>query len=282
MKLTFKSFIKSFRKNFVQNSISSDAAELAYYLLFAFFPILMVVSASLSLAGKSLEDLILNYMNFFPESIFEIISGFLSQVSSKSTNITLLITGIFITLYSFARFTKSFKAKVRTIYDSKIIVNNTAEWIISFIFATFMLLFFYTILFVMLLGEHFIFLVSQSVTISPFVSSVLLTVGYFIPIISICFIVMMLYLISPGINQKFKDIIWGTVFSLIGFFMVSFLFTVYMNNFSSYSLIYGSIGALIALLLWFYFTSLVLLCGATINSIVIHHRKANLSTSTLP
>lgn len=272
MKLTFKGFIKDFHRNFMQNSISSAAAELAYYLLFAFFPILMVVSASLSLAGKSLEDIIVNYTRFLPQSILEIISGFLSQVSSKSANITFLVTGIFITLYSFARFTKSFKAKVRMIYNSNVITNNIAEWIISFIFSIFMLLFFYIILFVMLLSEYFIFIISQHITISPFAATLILFIGYLIPVISISFIIMLFYLISPSVKQKFKDVVWGTVFSLLGFIIVSFLFTFYINNFASYSVIYGSIGAFIVLLLWFYLTSLVLLCGTAINSIIFHRK----------
>jgi membrane protein len=58
----------------------------------------------------------------------------------------------------------------------------------------------------------------------------------------------------------------GTITAVILWLLVSFGFRLYLHFFNSYSVTYGSLGALIILMLWFYFTGLAILLGGEINS----------------
>jgi membrane protein len=58
----------------------------------------------------------------------------------------------------------------------------------------------------------------------------------------------------------------GSIVAVVLWLAVSFGFRLYLHFFNSYSVTYGSLGALIVLMLWFYFTGLAILIGGEVNS----------------
>jgi membrane protein len=92
--------------------------------------------------------------------------------------------------------------------------------------------------------------------------------------VALCFVVLafaVLYYWAPDVEQK--RWYWITPGSIIGVLLwvaASAVFRAYLHFFNNYSATYGSLGAVIILLLWFYITSLALLVGAEINATIEH------------
>ena len=256
-----------FARIFIDNNIFPASAEMSYYLLFAFFPLLMVVFASFSLAGDVFSDMTFKF-HLLPESVEELIDVFIEHVGSTKSNLSYLIFGIFLMLYSVSRFTKGAKSKVRILYGSKTLPNPFAEWIVSLIFSLLLLVVFYVTLFVLIMGKQVLVFISGFIPISAFVYKLIMILRYLLTGFVVFFVLFLFYYFIPNVRQKPMHIIPGTVFALLSWIVVSVGFTFYINNIANYSLVYGSIGAFIILLLWFYITSLLLLTGSIINSMV--------------
>ena len=75
-----------------------------------------------------------------------------------------------------------------------------------------------------------------------------------------------LYLLPQDEWRPIRRILPGTIIALAGWLIVSVLFSFYVNNFAKYSVIYGALGAVIALLVWLYMTAVILIMGAEINA----------------
>jgi len=88
-----------------------------------------------------------------------------------------------------------------------------------------------------------------------------------IPAATLLFIALLalIYYLFPNINQPFRLITPGAVLAVIAWLVASFGFSFYVNNFASYSAIYGSLGAVIVLLIYFYITAFVVLFAAEVN-----------------
>ena len=256
-----------FARIFIDNNIFPASAEMSYYLLFAFFPLLMVVFASLSLAGDVFSDINFKF-HLLPESVEQLINVFIEHIGSTKANLSYLLFGIFLMLYSVSRFTKSAKAKVRILYGSRTLPNPFAEWIVSLIFSLLLLVVFYLTLFVLIMGKHVLGFISGFVPISAFIYRLIMIFRYILTGCVIFFVLFLFYYFIPNVRQKPLHIIPGTVFALFSWIIVSVGFTFYINNIANYSLVYGSIGAFIILLVWFYITSLLLLAGSIINSMI--------------
>jgi membrane protein len=73
------------------------------------------------------------------------------------------------------------------------------------------------------------------------------------------------YWAGPNLQQPFALLTPGSVFATIAIILASIGFNVYVSHFSHYGAIYGSLGAVIALLVWLFITGWVILLGAEVN-----------------
>ena len=79
------------------------------------------------------------------------------------------------------------------------------------------------------------------------------------------------YKFGPNVEQRFRFITPGSMFGSIMLILASLAFSLYISNFGNYSATYGSIGAVIVLMLWLYIAGFVILVGSEINALLEHH-----------
>ena len=80
-----------------------------------------------------------------------------------------------------------------------------------------------------------------------------------------------IYRYGPNIEQKFAFITPGSVFGVNLLIVASLGFSFYTSNFADYNATFGSIGAVIILMLWLYIVGLVILLGSEINVLLEHY-----------
>jgi membrane protein len=80
--------------------------------------------------------------------------------------------------------------------------------------------------------------------------------------------VAMLYWLAPNTKHELRWVTPGSLFFAIGWLAASLLFALYISKFGSYNRTYGSLGAVIILLVWLYWTNLILLVGGELNAVL--------------
>ncbi|HEX5096732.1 MAG TPA: YihY/virulence factor BrkB family protein [Acidimicrobiia bacterium] len=89
--------------------------------------------------------------------------------------------------------------------------------------------------------------------------------------VGMIFALAVVYRVGPDRDDpKWRWISWGAVFATIAWIIASVLFSIYTSNFGSYNETYGSLGAVIVLMLWLYLSALLVLLGAELNSEIEH------------
>lgn len=83
--------------------------------------------------------------------------------------------------------------------------------------------------------------------------------------------IAVVYYVAPDVEQEFRFITPGATLAVIVWILSSLGFNYYVSNFADYSVMYGSIGTIIALLLYFFISTAVLLFGAEVNAVIEHH-----------
>ncbi|MUV38673.1 putative ribonuclease-like protein YfkH [Lentibacillus sp. JNUCC-1] len=77
-----------------------------------------------------------------------------------------------------------------------------------------------------------------------------------------------LYRLAPNVKIYTKNVIWGALFATVSWQIASLLFSYYVSNISNYSATYGSLGAVIALMIWFYISGIIIIIGGLINAVI--------------
>ena len=91
------------------------------------------------------------------------------------------------------------------------------------------------------------------------------------------FIFWLMYKYVPNHKVQFKTQIPGALFAALGWFLLSYIFSIYLRIFINFSAVYGNLTSLILLMLWVYWCMFIILVGAEINSWIDKNAKKKLS-----
>ncbi len=122
------------------------------------------------------------------------------------------------------------------------------------------------------------FMVDNGLLAQDFLYYSLLFLKFFVLFILILIVISSIYYFVPALHDRWPFISFGGVLATLSTILVSYLFSFYMVNFGTYNKIYGSIGTMMALMVWIYMISVILLIGFEVNASlnqVAHQKEEN-------
>lgn len=259
--------IKRMVYRYFSDGIPQAAAELSYFLLFSMFPLLMFVNALLArlhLSRGSIETV----LDMLPKTLQQLIVSYLDQLAATPPVSPMLI-GIALTLYFLSRAVRSMMRTVNDIYHVEVARGMVRDVLISFGITAGFLVSLVCSFVLVVAGNTIIRLLPQLFPIPQPVLDFTYDTGYLV-IIPFIFVFLLLFnRIVPNLHLKFREVWPGALFSLVAWLLVSWAFSFYVDNMASYSVLYGSLAAIIVLMLWLYFVSMILLMGPQLNHTLV-------------
>ncbi len=265
--------------NFFDHNVGKNAAALAYYLLFALFPLLIFLSNLLGLLDLNVAAITHALQQFMPKDVVGIIESYLDYVSQTSSHSLLWFSLVF-SIWFPMRAIKGLMDDVRLAYHLDKPKNQLGYSLRQFL---------YTIMFLFAIGLTLL-LATLGKRVLGYINYLLLENALrlpnyflgiwqylrFVPIGLLMFATLgALYAASLDKKQPAKTLRPGIVFALITWMLVSVAFSFYVENFANYSVIYGTLGAVIVLLMWLYMTAVILILGAELNAALLSIRSGN-------
>ncbi len=259
--------IRELYSRFRRHNISYTAGQIAYFFILSVFPFLIFVNAliaSFDIPGNAAISFL---EPFFPEQIVAFIAQYLEYINAQS-GVSLLSFGIVLALFSASKSVRSLASAFNRAYDISQRRGFFAQVFFSMLFIFLFALIFLACVVLVAFGNDFVSKLIADITLA-FAFVDLFSVWRWITTAVILFFTMsVIYKIIPSKKIEFSETIPGTLFSLAGFLLLTGGFSFYVNNIVSSSLFYGSVGAVMLLMLWMYFAGIILILGAELNSIM--------------
>ena len=250
---------------YFDREISASSAQLSYYFLFSVFPLAMSVGSVIIMtdAGRAMFETAGEIL--LPDMLQELFSEYYEYVRARDNTIYFSL-GIFLSFYFITRYINSAKKKIREIYGDKSEHNVFLEWLLSFLFSVFLAVGFYFTFVLQTVGDNFLKFLSEKFFSFPQGFIRVWELLRFTAIGGYVFLVsLVLYSVIPYKKLLIKSSVPGAIFSSASWMLTSYLFSVYVDNFSKYSVFYGSLAAFMVLMLWLYLINNIILVGALIN-----------------
>lgn len=256
--------------NFFEHNVGKNAAALAYYLLFALFPLLIFLSSLLGLLDLNVMAITQVLQRFLPKDIVGLVETYLDYVSHTSSPSMLWFALVF-TIWFPMRAAKGLMDDVRLAYHLGKPAHPISYTIRQLIYTVVLLIVVGLTLLFSTLGKQVLGYINHWIPERAFrISDYLLGIWHylrFLPIGLLMFAALgTLYAASLDERQPWKSMLPGIVAALVSWMIVSIGFSFYVENFAHYSLIYGTLGTVIVLLMWLYMTAIFLILGAELNS----------------
>src|SRR6056297_1648920 len=258
--------LKRLVKRYIKHDISAYAALMAFFLtlsMFPFFIILFAVLAELSLD----TNIIINAIElFFPVEVHNLVLEFISQ-NIVLRDFKLLSVSVIGTLWSSSRGIRALMLSLNMAYEVKETRNYFVVKLIDILYTLLIIIGIAFLLTLPNIGREFFAYIREYIYISPKIVEMVSLLKTFVLPIAIFLIIMTLYMFLPNKRQPLINVLPGTVFTVIGWTILSYLFTIFINYIANFSFLYGSLSTIIILMLWLYFSSIILILGGELNSV---------------
>ena len=263
-----------FIKGLQEGAITTRASSLAFNFFLAFFPSIIVFFTLIPYIPIS----------GFQETLMEILSNILPPSTNAATFNTLediinnqrgglLSIGFILALYfstnGMSSLIQAFNSSYHIRENESILKHQLLSIILTIILSALVFLTIILIIFgkaaILYLIEYEIISQNQ-ITLLNIAKWVILTFMLFIGITTI-------FNFGHSIKSRTKIFSPGALLATLFIILTSLVFSYYIDNFSQYNKIYGSIGTLIIILLWIYFNAIILLIGFELNASIINAKK---------
>ena len=255
-----------------QDELLGRAAQLSYYALLALFPALLFLTALMGLFSvENYMPELMNYLrNVLPADALSMVNRFLTQIAEGS-GANILSLGALGALWASSSGVTAIMDALNVVYDVK--EDSRPLWrirltaiVLTLALAGFVILALTLVLYgpsigawiADFVGLGWAFTWAWNILQWPVVVGLMLLV------------VAVVYYVCPDIEQNWRWVTPGSVFAVVMWVLVSLGFKAYVDNFGGYNKVYGSIAGVIVLMLWFYWSGMVLLLGGEINAEIEH------------
>jgi membrane protein len=266
--LTLLQLVKRVYHEINDDEVLTRSAALAYYFVSALFPMIFFLMAMLGLFAQShdLQSSLLNYTaRFMPGDAYTLVQKTLKEIANNSSGIK-LVFGLALALWSGSGGVVSIMDALDRCYH----VKDTRPWwkqrLIAIALTTAISALTIAALAIVLYGGNIVEFVGAHVGLSNVAVITWHIVQWPIALFFVVLSFALLYFWGPDTKQQWQWITPGAVVGVLTWIGASLLFRVYLHFFNSYSKTYGSLGAVIVLLLWLYISGLAILVGVEINS----------------
>ena len=257
-----------------EDNVFGKAAELSYYFLLALFPLLIFLTSVIGLvlgSGTGTRHTLFDYLaRVVPPSAFQLIDSTMLEVSSASSG-SKLSFGILAALWAASNGMGAITETLNVAYD----VEETRSWWkrrgVAMALTISLSVLIISALVLVIAGGRIADWLAVSYGLGatfPFLWKIIQW-----PIVLACLILAfaLIYYFAPDIRkQSWKWLTPGAALGVVLWLAVSFALRIYLQYFDSYSTTYGSLGAVIILMLWLYLTGAAILIGGEVNAEIEH------------
>ena len=276
---TAKGFVQDLLYRVKNVDMGGMGAQLAYFFLLSFFPLIIFLVTLLPYLNLKQEQIFEFMENIIPGEVYSMVEGILLEVLSGQ-NGGLLSIGILGTIWSASKgvdalmkgLNRAYHVKGRPGFKNRLwslifTISLVGVILIALVFPVF--------------GQQIGNIVASYLGIEAGLGPVWTFIRWATPPLLILTVLWTMYWIVPNTDPRIKFFhAWpGAILATLGWLGLTYGFSFYINNFGNFSATYGSIGGVIILMLWLYFTGMILIFGGLVNASLAQRKLALLRAS---
>jgi membrane protein len=268
--------LKATVQEFQRDDAMGLAAQLAFFLILALFPFILVLVSLMGLVGNpELASKVLDYFRqVMPEEAYKLIRTYTGDVISGQRPAPYLFS--FSILFTLWTASGAFAALINALNRAYDVQETRPFWKVRGI-AILMTLGLSVLILVgvllLIVGEPIGQAIAEIFGLGELFELVWSIVRWPAALFFMVFTVALLYYFAPDVDQPFRWITPGGLIGVLLWVIASAAFSFYVNNFGTYNKTYGSIGVVIILLLYLYISSLTILFGAELNATLVRMKE---------
>ena len=263
-----------FWKGLMEGAITTRASSLAFNFFLAFFPSIIVFFTLIPyIPIEGLQETLMELLAVvLPPSTNEITFATLDDIINNPRG-GLLSLGFILALYFSTNGINSLIEAFNSSYHIREIRPLIQQRILSLGLTLLLSVMLIIAIGLIIFGTVVVNYLVENAIITSSAADLIIYGKWMVMLSMLFFGISILFHLGPALKSKWKLFTPGSIFATIFIIITSIGFNYYINNFSQYNKIYGSIGTLMIILLWMYFNSIILLTGFELNASISNAKQ---------
>jgi membrane protein len=259
-------FIREMARRFQKDEIPRLSAELAYYFLLSLFPFLIFLITLLAYLPIPHEDLLSIIRQYAPKEAIHLVEANVHRVMDEQ-NGRLLSLSIIGAIWSASNGMNAIVRAFNRAYD---VVENRPFLVargMSVLLTLGMIFVIIVALVLPVFGKMIGLFLFSAFGFSATFLTIWNAMRWVISSLILFVVFTVLYYFAPNKKLRCANVVRGAIFATIGWIITSLAFSYYVNHFANYAAMYGSLGGMIILMVWFYLSGMIIVLGGEMNAI---------------
>lgn len=258
-------------QRYTAHDVARDSAALTYYLLFAIFPLLILISALVGMLGLNLQNTMLFLDEVLPAPVADTVENYLEYVARNPSR-NLMVFSMVFSIWFPMRATNCLTHSIRKAFSQEAPASALRKQFGNFLFSLWLILSISVSLFLILVGRRLLEFAGRFITISPLFITLWTNLRFVVLALVMIVLLAILYMLAQGNRCPLSRVLPGILFSLCTWLLLSGAFALYVERVAHYAELYGSIATVVVVLLWLYISATMLVIGAEFNGALLQYR----------
>ena len=279
-----KEYFQNLVKSIIRDDYANAAGEMAYMTALGIFPFMLFLMAVFGWLGKTTftDKIIFGLSTIAPQGVIDMIKGVLAEVVIFKSGNLMAIVGFFVTIFltsnAIAVIIKGLN-RANNIQENRSFLKVRALAMLMVFVNTFFL---FISINLIVLGKVIMNFIGEYFSVPQDIIDTILITRWPAAFLLMFLLAAINYYVLPArdFSAKRKSVIPGALFFCIFWLIGSWAFSLYVNALGTYNKVYGTIGTFAILMVWLYYSSIILLIGGQVNNqtlrklIILEKKKA--------
>lgn len=247
-----------------RDNIMGYAYNMTYSLLLSFFPFLIFLMTLVGYSDLDSSAILPSLGNYLPREVYDLVSDIMTEVMDHQRNSLMSFSALF-AVYAASGGFRSFMEAANRIMEVKERRNIIFRFLLSVFWVILLSIAIIFALLSIVFGQYLLNIIYRYI---PYPFDLLRIYRIIVPEIFIFLLFLSFYMFVPSRRICFRCAIPGALLTTAAWIIFTMFFQIYVNTYANYSRFYGTLGAVIILLLWLLFTSVIMLVGLEFNALL--------------
>ena len=265
-----KEYLQNLIKSIIRDDYANAAGEMAYMTALGIFPFMLFLMAVFGWLGKTffINKIIFGLSTIAPQSVIDMINGVLAEVVIFKSGRLMALVGFFVTIFltsnAIAVIIKGLN-RANNVQENRSFLKVRALAMLMVFVNTFFL---FISINLIVLGKVILNFIGVYLSIPQHVIDTVLITRWPAAFLLMFLLAAINYYVLPArdFSAKRKSVIPGALFFCVFWLIGSWGFSLYVNALGTYNKVYGTIGTFAILMVWLYYSSIILLIGGQVNN----------------
>ena len=260
-------------RRYQRHGVARSCAALTYYLVFAAFPLLVLLGTLPGALDWESESLLQAMERFVPRQVTELVGRYWADVEQNGGQ-RLLWTSVVFSLWLPVRATDCLLYALRRAFGT-VQKSSLAQKVRTLLFTLGLMVTLALALVLITVGRRALTYVSTRLALPDWVAGTWNIFRFVLLALVLLTALSILYLMALERRHPLRQMMPGVLTSLASWMVLSVGFSYYVEHIAGYTLLYGSVAAVVVALLWLYMSGLALIMGAELNAVLRHGARAS-------